>query len=412
MPAPRRDTPLANSLLAPTGKPLPRLFPTPTDDLSLLHAKLYNFIALILRAHINQWYTRISPNDQALLPTINDLLHRVLPPLLELDSELISTLLLTDLPVILTTHIRTYWDARAAIQITPGALDKAYHARLPLQSVSLQPIAAPVAVPMALAEALAAPLSDKPALAEEVYALSPEYLTALTDTLLALHLPPADFESDAERLIIQEVLARAVLANIGRKLSAPWFWAQVGIKLLPPPKPRDIRATLYRAYSVLIVAVSFLWTTCRGLFHTRPARGRVADPWLILLRTLVETPGPTPIYVSLLLLLFESLCLLLSPVIDRLFPVLMDTLISPTTAIKLLDLGERILFPNGWPEQTIDPTPEEAVQLDMEVRQRVRERGLSDHLLDPLSHAGCNSHLVGMIYDSVVRAVVPTLKAT
>lgn len=278
-----------------------------------------------------------------------------------------------------------------------------------------------MAVPAALAEALSEPLSAKPEQEEETYALSPVYLTALADSLLSLHLPPADYASDAERLIVREVLARAVLASIGRRLSAPWFWAQLGIKLLPerqPKQPRSVFKAVKKLYSAGIALLLFLYASAKFIIEElrstqTPSRKRVLDPWLALLHALVEpTIFPTPIWLSLVLLFLDSTALVLSPFFDRLLPHLLDHLLTPKMGIKVLDLAERVLFPNGWPQPSIDPTPEEAEELDTLFRQRLRERGAPDYLIDPISDPGCNAHLVGMIYNAVVAAVVPDLASS
>lgn len=420
MPAPRRDPPLASTLLSDSNKPLPALFPTPTPELALLHDKLYNLVALILRAYVREWYMRISPRDDTLLPTINNLLVLTLSPVLEIDLPRLNDLILVDLPVLLTTHVRTYWESRGAVNINPGALDHAYHARLPLVTVALQTSSVPVEVPTALAEALSQPLTFKPPAAEETYALSPVYLTALSDALLSLQLPPEDYASDAERLIVREVLARAVLENIGKRLSAPWFWVQLGIKLIPPKRQRPRRTlwgSIAHMYTVLLSCVHFIWAA--GVFivqemrqATTPKHKHVAGPWLALVRAILVGPGvitPTPVFIPWALLLLESVCLILTPILDRLLPRLLDHAMTPKTGIKLLDMAERVLFPNGWPTPTILPTPEEAIELDLTFRQRVRERGIPDYLVDPLSDSGCNAHLVGLVINAVAAAVIPDL---
>jgi hypothetical protein len=64
------------------------------------------------------------------------------------------------------------------------------------------------------------------------YEPSPEYLSVLVDHFLRKHLPQQDYASDAERTMVTEVLGNAVLGNIIRKCSEPWFIWRTGLHLI------------------------------------------------------------------------------------------------------------------------------------------------------------------------------------
>ncbi|WOO82189.1 uncharacterized protein LOC62_04G005688 [Vanrija pseudolonga] len=417
--------PLAQRLLAPSADAqLPPLFPATSDGAIIAHERAYHLVALALRGYVQAWYIRLSPRDRTLLPAINDVLVPLLAPLLTSvaeDPTPAADLLLLHVPVVAATHISTYWHARAALASglarsddgTALALDEAYHARLPLLST---------------------------ALTDGTYALSPTYLTALADALLALRLPTKAYAADAERLIVREVLARAVLSSVGRRLAQPWFWAQLLLKLFsertpklaPPPRRRGLRGTadaVARLWFQLAAFALALWNFAAWILATLnaspppdPRYHRLADPWLALGRVwLVERAGvvQVPFSTRLAYSTVEVLVRLAAPVIDRLVPHLCVTrVLTPGTALKIADLLERVLFPDGYPGPSPpDPTPEEAAMLLRSLRSRVAEalprvfrtQIDADKLVDPLSDAGCNAHLVGMLYDTVVATLVPEL---
>ncbi|GMK56606.1 hypothetical protein CspeluHIS016_0304460 [Cutaneotrichosporon spelunceum] len=446
MPRPRRRVlPLAQQLLAPTrsvtSRPtsplaakaepelilLPPLLSQPSSleedaTLSDLHDRIYHIIALALRAYIQAWYSRLS-RDTALLPAINrDIVVPVARSLI-LDRDRLHTLLLSHLPTLLATHLHTL----ASAQQSPLAtIPEAYHARLPLHSVALAP----------------APISSH---AEEEFALNPIYLTALADALLAHALPPTEYEADTQRLIVREVVAHPVLGGVGRRLSAPWFWAELLLKHLdkphvapaPPPPPIGLPTklgahaahvvdTLFRLWARLLALITLLWNgtiflTAAWSGAPPPTKKHALDPWVVLLReaVLFLSPSPTPrLGLRLTLGAVNVMATLIGPTVDRLAPYLLDLLLTPAAGVKVVALLERVLFPDGWPgPPPIEPSADEADALKGKLREVLRRRGgLGNGLdlgraADMLGDAGCNAHLVGMVYDAVALALVPELAA-
>lgn len=503
MPRPRgrdRDLPLAQRILAPSASArplspnaaaaaaaehttLPPLFPHPSPSPSapldpsspspsspspaasappatftsdpaaaLLHARIYHLIALALRAYIQQWYARLS-RDTTLLPTINE--HVVAPiatRLLALDRGRVHTLLLAHVPTIAATHLRTLRAARASVEAGfAGSAAEAYHARLPLRAVALTPI--PSFGPEA--EDQLGTQGHGQERAQE-YALSPTYLTALADALLASTLPEPEYASDAERLIVREVVARSVLGNIGKRLCAPWFWSELGLKLLtanasstgytsnsdPDLTPLDTAPALAARlgahaahaldaltllWSRLTSTLVFLWST--AIFLTAawsgapppPSKG-VLDPWLVLLHEaalFLSPPSGPSLALRLSLNTLDALAILARPAADRLAPYLLDMVLTPTTGVRVVNLLERVLFPDGWPgPPPVEPSAEEAKEMQARLRAVLDERvklgvvGMeAGRGVDVLSDGGCNAHLVGMLLDAIVLTLLPGLGA-
>lgn len=332
--------------------------------------RIYHLLALTLRAYVLSWYPRLSPRDRTLLPTLTaDVLVPILSPILtriRTEPERLGRLILLDLPVILGLHLETYWSARAAEVWSiprpqrPGHPDSgmgtekafeasstslnatawpdtndlglriaiAYNRRLPLLSITPAPPPTPLPADT--------PYRTQPATGQP--ALSPQYLTALSDALLRLHLPPEDYAPAVERLIAREVVGRVVLAGLGRRLGEGWFWWQIGLKVLGEPGMRrgDGEATspltesarspqdgststdepvssptskvggrtlpeisfllMTRAWTILAT----LWTLSTTLFAAysaappiSPEYRNVADPWLALGRELFGVDGRT-----------------------------------------------------------------------------------------------------------------------
>lgn len=279
--------------------------------------RLYHLIALALRAYILSWYTRISPRDRSLLPSINS---TVLTPLLQPiltdvynDTSRLVHFILIDLPTILHLHIATYRNARHQADLDYGTLGDNCHARLPLLSV----------------EKL-----------EGAWQLSPLYLTSLADGVLKNGLSVGEYGSTVERLMVRELLGRTVLGGVGKKLSEPWFWYGLILKLLgesktPSRDDKPARQTLKPSSLVHRVMGWFLtaWTiilapwsrllSVIALYSAapapRPSQRQCLTPWLLLFRALVSEgdSNALPVFTRLLFGTIDTIGTLASPVMDR-----------------------------------------------------------------------------------------------
>lgn len=103
---------------------------------------------------------------------------------------------------------------------------------------------------------------------------------------------------------------------------------------------------------------------------------------------------------------------------------LLSSQLTSKLSFRLIDLAERILFPfDGYPGPTpIDPTPDEAADMRDKAEKRIGEiipkplrvifcpedKDVS-RLMEWMSDAGCNAHLVGMMLVSLVATLLPDL---
>jgi hypothetical protein len=227
----------------------------------------------------------------------------------------LTSLLLLHLPTILALHIQTYWEARSAVLVSAGkgcTLVEAYHARLPLLSVDVKG-------------------NDGQA------GLSPLYFTSMADALIQLYLPPEEYGATVERLMLREVLGRTVLLNVGNRLCQPWFWYQIGLKLLgdqarsPPPKPsrQTISETIYglvmRIWTITMMAwnaLFALWDVYLASPATEKRNQRCWEPWVLVLREVSGVDGRAGLQRSswatrLVWGFAEMLIGLFGPILDR-----------------------------------------------------------------------------------------------
>ena len=263
------------------------------------------------------WYTRISPRDRALLPSINNtIITPLLQPILSSiydDSTPLLDLILLDLPTIINLHIKTYREAVHNTALGYGPLGDAYHARLPLASVVK---------------------------AGEKWELSSLYYTSLADGLLKIGLSVEEYGSTVERLMARELVGRMVLGGVGKRLSEDWFWYSLLFKLLGEPgetgqndkehsavKSKPVVETAQRWITRIWSTMMIIWTGIFTLFAfytaAPPAEQRYDGclrPWLSLLQSLIgydEARDGRPIMARLLLGTMDGIALLASPVVDR-----------------------------------------------------------------------------------------------
>jgi hypothetical protein len=137
----------------------------------------------------------------------------------------------------------------------------------------------------------------------------------------------------------------------------------------------------------------------------------------VLLRegALFLAPNP-PLGLRLALGAAGVLATLLGPAADRLAPYLLDLVLTPATGVRVVALLERVLFPDGWPgPPPIEPSADEADAMKARLREVMRRRGgLGLDLgraVDVLGDGGCNAHLIAMVLDAAVLALVPELAA-
>lgn len=268
------------------------------------------------------WYTRISPRDRALLPSINNtIITPLLQPILTSiydDSTPFLDLVLLDLPTIITLHIKTYREAVHNTALGYGPQGDAYHARLPLASV--------VKV-------------------GENWELSSLYYTSLADGLLKNGLSVEEYGSSVERLMARELVGRMVLGGVGKRLSEDWFWYSLLLKLLgeseekvkneKDQKSKAMGETAHRWIIRIWITMMVVWTgifTLFAFYSASPPAERRYDgclrPWLSLLQSFIGYENPRegkPILARLLLGTTDGIVLLASPLVDRYVPLLVPS---------------------------------------------------------------------------------------
>ncbi|WVQ77501.1 hypothetical protein IAR50_007187 [Cryptococcus sp. DSM 104548] len=385
---------------------------------------------LALRAYILSWYTRFT-KDRTLLPSIHStILHPLLSPVLQKvhdEPEILGEWVILDLPTVLAVHVGVYREARGAVAVFGGDVGDAYHARLPLPSVSAP---APSSLP------------ESPS-----YTLNPNYLTALAKALIPAGQP------DVQQLMVREVLARAVLGGGLRRLSYGWFWYSLILRFIGEPgDPRPwgtsnpgadhekdtpqmpIERLLSSFHTLLafftplytlFLSLATLYTACPP---ASPKFHKCSDSVLVIGRELLGIDGFEDKGRSwgkrLVWGTVEMGVGFTAPVLDRIIPHLVQARLTPELALRLLDLTERLLFPlDGYPGPApVDPSAEEAADIRKRLERRLGElipRPVQyllvpseddiSRLLDPISDAGCNAHLIGMMLDGVVGVLRPDL---
>jgi hypothetical protein len=204
-------TTLAKRLLFPRLGPdaeVPPLLSSPNLPPEL-NAEIYDFIALALRAFVNPWWTKISRYDKEFLVQINQVVTQAIRSLeTRLSKVDLSPLVFRDLPTLITQHYDDYRLATAKLNTSysiggAASLPQLFHQFQPHMAVSVDG------------------------------SINEDYLRQLVDFILKACLPPEDYDPDAERYIIREVILKVLLGVIPR-ISQPWFIQKLALDLLGP----------------------------------------------------------------------------------------------------------------------------------------------------------------------------------
>ncbi|KAF9779774.1 PXA domain-containing protein [Thelephora terrestris] len=170
----------------------------------------------------------------------------------------------------------------------------------------------------------------------------------------------------------------------------------------------------------------------------RPERGtlqfpdlsRYAEPPLVMVTTVFSLDKRYA--ASAISSTMDLLASLFAPFLDKLLPYLLyKNVLSPGRLVEICQIAKKNVFPNGYlAPPPIDPTPEEQVVIRERLAARIQEvmpRLLSplvlgahisakeqtiDDILDPLSSAACNIHLLMFILDSVLMTLIPEMGTT
>ncbi|KAI0307599.1 PXA domain-containing protein [Multifurca ochricompacta] len=375
----------------PPSSPIPPLLQT-SSTYPALDAELYDLIALALRAYINPWWTKITRYDKQLLVEITRILSSVLRALEErvLATD-ISSLIYHDLPVLLTQHCIDY---RIAAQKLGSSYAAAGSASLPLLFHGQQQHAA---------------LSVDGKL-DEVY------VRAAVDIILKACLSPEDWDAEAERYLIREIIVKTVCMDIAPRVTQPWFLhstllnllgpAEELLRLPDPPSRFNTNSFAFPSFHTIIViflsAVQTVSSTALSIiqiykrtvntikdmppaspsFRETPPTPRLPSPSdsVASHSNNLGTPPHMPKLASasphnlarpLLLLVAELLSLrsrfsgtallflcdalisIFAPFLDRLLPLFLYTsILTPVQVTGLVSTAKHALFPNGYSAQS------------------------------------------------------------
>ncbi|KAK0198640.1 PXA domain-containing protein [Armillaria mellea] len=250
---------LARRLLFPSlsNNDLPLLLVSPVPP--ELTAELYDFIALALRAFVNPWWTKITRYDKEFLPDITRILTVVVR---DLEERVLATdfpsVICRDIPVILTQHYTDYRNASSKIATAYAAggalsIDQLFHQFQPHMALS--------------------PDGQ----------IDRDYIRQILDHILKACLPPEDFEPEAERLIVREILLKIVVKDVIPKIVQPWFIQKTILDLLgpqpglagsisisesPPPSPSGQTFSFHTILIVFLSAIQSISGACLALIHT------------------------------------------------------------------------------------------------------------------------------------------------
>ncbi|KAF5377549.1 hypothetical protein D9615_005209 [Tricholomella constricta] len=432
-----RARPLANRLLFPAlahDADLPLI--VPDVDLS---AELYDFLALALRAFVVPWWSKISRYDKQFLPELTRIVAIVVR---QLDARIqtlpLPALLLRHVPAVITQHYRDYRNADHKLSTSyasggAASLPQLFHQLQPHMAVSADG------------------------------RLDTEYFRQLVDHVLKVCLPYQDYQPDAERFIVREIVLKVLLNDVIPKITQPWFIQKSILDLLqlhdqaspaphPPrsPSPPSSNAFSFQTIIVLVLsAIQVVSSACLSLIHaykqTLSTIKRVnkfqpipppnsflppsppqhyADPPLTMLSeifTLQDRMASTTLLTTTRLLADFS-----SSFLDRLLPHLLKTQLSPAFILSITRTAKRTLFPNGYPgPPPIEPTPEQQAEIRARLVAWRPNSALATRLLplllgpspsqtldaalEPLSSAPCNVHLVLFLLDLVLLELFPEL---
>ncbi|KAG8901142.1 hypothetical protein FRB99_005514 [Tulasnella sp. 403] len=454
---------LAQRLLSSNpSTPLPPLFPLSNPELSTLNDQVYHFLALALRAFVSTWWSKLSPKDKDLLPQIAVVLRHVVHVILERAREAnLVELTLVQLPTLLRQHYADYHHAKSKLGTSyaissPSDLPHIFHHLQPHIAIRMDDESRPFT-----------------GLDGTAGIIDPTYLSASVDSLLKACLPEEDAHSDLERHIVREIIVGPILGSALPNITQPWFIYNCLLNALGGPKsneekttarPRSPSPTAFHSITVMfLTAVQAISTFCLKVIHlshsiihlansintfqsskqiirTRwealtilfstkgprlQCRG-TAYPTLALVRevlNLKESSQPSPMAAAVLNSL-DITAAFSEPFLDRLLPYLLwNKVFTPSTFSSIVLASTDTLFPasnNGYPGPPPDiPTETEQLLIRKKLEKRLGEiipsvlrlPAAPTQILDPLSSAECNAHLIILVFDLILVTLFPEMAA-
>ncbi|KAK4227713.1 PXA domain-containing protein [Podospora fimiseda] len=183
--------------------PLPPL--TSRNDVDL---QLYALIAIILREYVQNWYTKITPDETFVAEIVQIIAHITRALEQRLRKVDLESLLLDEIPELLDRHITAYRVARDPITHHPVRTNprEIYHSLCPLPALS------PV------------PRHDDPATVASQAENEVAYRQLLVQAVLAILLPTEDLENGCLTALVGQIFSELIIGNsVANKLSEPWL---------------------------------------------------------------------------------------------------------------------------------------------------------------------------------------------
>ena len=145
---------------------------------------------------------------------------------------------------------------------------------------------------------------------------------------------PGEYDCLPERIMVRELVGRVILGGVGRKISQPWFWWSLGLKLIPPGTEYGVSAKagdrtvldltsrwIYRIWGFGMMVWTLATWIVVSLAATPPLRARYHRcvlPTLQMVRSLLLHPSWT---LRITLAALELLLTFFSPIVDRYVPL-------------------------------------------------------------------------------------------
>ncbi|KAK3997239.1 PXA domain-containing protein [Cladorrhinum sp. PSN332] len=183
--------------------PLPPL--TSRNDVDL---QLYALIAIILREYVQNWYTKITPDETFVAEVVQIIAHITRALEQRLRKVDLESLLFDEVPELLDRHITAYRVARDPITQAPVRTNprEIYHSLCPLPALS------PV------------PRHDDPAAVADQAENEVAYRQLLVQAILAILLPTEDLENGCLTALVGQIFSELIIGNsVANRLSEPWL---------------------------------------------------------------------------------------------------------------------------------------------------------------------------------------------
>ncbi|KAG6911788.1 hypothetical protein DXG01_000034 [Tephrocybe rancida] len=219
--------------------------------------------------------------------------------------------------------------------------------------------------------------------------LDTEYFRHLVDHILKACLPEEDYQPEAERFIVREIILKVLLNDVIPRITQPWIVQRAILDLQlqtqatsPTPTPPSIPALPASPPSTPTNKPSTPATPPPRPSPSLPFSHNYAHAPLTMLAEISTLPAltaPTTLLTTTRLAADFS-----SSFLDRLLPHLLEAQFSPTFILTTTHTAKRTLFPNGYPgPPVVEPSPDEQA----ETRARLvgwRPRGALASRLLPL----------------------------